>query len=242
MVKPTEPSNIIRWVGRTGLILLLLLPFSIISIRVGLLDFSIGLALFALSCLGCLLILIGLSVVSFLPRFAHRRRQAILWSLPAFPPVLILGALMGSVGDYPAIHDISTNVDDPPVFTSAAAKIRPPGTNPVAINPEALAIQREAYPDLATIVTSETPEEAFEHASRVAESLGWVIYNSHPQIGVIEASYQSFWFGFTDDIHIRIRATEAGTEIDLRSVSRVGRGDLGANANRIRAFSQRYQP
>tara|TARA_R110002072_G_scaffold10845_1_gene50242 strand:+ start:489 stop:1217 length:729 start_codon:yes stop_codon:yes gene_type:complete len=242
MDKPTAPSNKIRWVGRSGLFLLLLLPISVIGIRVGLLDFSIGLALFALSCLGCLLILIGLSVVSLMPRFAHHRKQSILWSLPVFPPVLIFGALMGSAGDYPAIHDISSDVDDPPAFTSAAAKIRPPGTNPVDINPEALAIQREAYPDLATIITEESPAEAFEHASRVAESLDWVIYNSDPHIGVIEASYQSFWFGFIDDIHIRIRATEAGTEIDLRSVSRVGRGDLGANANRIRAFGQRYQP
>ena len=85
-----------------------------------------------------------------------------------------------------------------------------------------------------------TPEEAFEEASRVAEALEWVIYNSDHHIGVIEASYTSFWFGFVDDIHIRIRPGDDGTEVDLRSVSRVGVSDLGANANRIRAFINNF--
>ena len=50
----------------------------------------------------------------------------------------------------------------------------------------------------------------------------------------------SFWFGFVDDIVIRVRATESGSEVDLRSVSRVGRSDLGANAARIEAFAEKF--
>ena len=81
---------------------------------------------------------------------------------------------------------------------------------------------------------------AFERATGIAKSLDWEIYNSDPATGIIEASYSSFWFGFVDDIVIRIRPAGSGSEIDLRSVSRVGQGDLGANASRIRAFADSF--
>ena len=90
---------------------------------------------------------------------------------------------------------------------------------------------------------SQSSGAAFETASTLAESLGWEIYNSEPNLGVVEAAYTSFWFGFVDDIIIRVRPLDGDTraEVDLRSVSRVGISDLGANARRIRAFSQRLQ-
>ena len=238
-----KPSRLLTWCGRLALVFLALVPVSVLGVRMGLVSYSIGLPMFALSCLGSLLVLMVMVIASLLPKYRNQRRQALLKSLIAVPPVLLFGALLGSAGDYPPIHDVSTDADDTPVFTTAGIKIRGEGSNPVAINPKAIAIQREHYPDLQTIVLSQSSSAAFETASALAESLGWEIYNSEPNLGVVEAAYTSFWFGFVDDIIIRVRPLDGDTraEVDLRSVSRVGISDLGANARRIRAFSQRLQ-
>jgi len=238
-----KPSRLLTWCGRLAWLCLALVPLSMLAVRFGIVSFSLGLPVFALSCLSSLVILLVLAIASLLPGYKNQRQQAILKSLVALPPVLIFGALLGSAGDYPAIHDVSTDPDDTPVYTSAGVKLRGSASNSVDINPEAIAVQREHYPDLATIVVPLSPGAAFEKASAVAESLEWEIYNSDLHIGVIEAAYTSFWFGFVDDIVIRIRplADDAGSELDVRSVSRVGRGDLGANAKRIRAFSQQFK-
>ena len=243
MNKTQTPSRLLHWCGRLALVFLALVPLSVAAVRFGLVSFSIGLPVFALSCLGSLLVLIVLAIASLLPAYKAQRRQALVKSLAALPPVLLLGALLGSTGDYPPIHDVSTDPDDTPLFTSAGVKLRGSESNSVAINPDAIAIQREHYPDLQTIVVPHPSSVAFEKASAVAESLDWKIYNSDPHSGVLEASYTSAWFGFVDDVMIRIRPLENDTlaEVDVRSVSRVGVSDLGANARRIRAFSQRLR-
>ncbi|MEP5766390.1 MAG: DUF1499 domain-containing protein [Halieaceae bacterium] len=238
MTDTANSSKLITLFGRMGLVFLLLVPISVAAVRFGL-HFSIGLPIFALACLASLLVIIALVICSLLPRYREQRRTALLWTLPALPPVLLIFVVMSAGSGVPPIHDITTDTDDPPLF-DAGVHYRPDDSNSIDIKPEVIAIQLEAYPDLATIVTDMTPEQAFERASNVAESLEWVIYNSDPQIGVIEASYTSMWFGFVDDIVIRVQRTPAGTAVDLRSVSRVGRSDLGANAARIRAFIQRF--
>jgi uncharacterized protein (DUF1499 family) len=122
----------------------------------------------------------------------------------------------------------------------AAINARGSEANSIDIKHDVIAIQLEHYPDLGTVITELPPTEAFQRATEVAGALDWEIYNSDPSSGIIEAAYTSLWFGFVDDIVIRIRPAGNGSEIDLRSVSRVGRGDLGANANRIRAFAERF--
>jgi uncharacterized protein (DUF1499 family) len=235
-----KPSRLLLWCGRLALTFLLLVPLSVLLVRTGLVSYSIGLPLFALSCLASLAVLIVLAIASFLPRYRNQRQQAILKSLIALPPVLLFGALLGSAGDAPPIHDVSTDPDDTPVFSATVASLRGSGSNSIDINPDAIAIQREHYPDLATIIVEDSAAATFERAAEVAQELGWEITNRAPDAGLLEAAYTSFWFGFVDDVVIRIRPVSASrTEVDLRSVSRVGVSDLGANAARIRAFSQR---
>ncbi len=231
-------SRLINWSGRLALLCLFMVPVSVLAVRLGV-HFKTGLVMFALSCLLALVLIIVLVIASMLPRYRHHRRQALLNTLPAIPPVLLILALLGSSGDYPPIHDITTNTDDPPLF-DAAAMVRSDDANSLEIKPMAIAIQLEHYPDLATIFTDMEPASAYERASAVAEILDWEIYNSDPANGLIEASYTSFWFGFVDDIVIRVRRDGDGSKVDLRSVSRVGLGDLGANAARIRAFVERF--
>ena len=87
------------------------------------------------------------------------------------------------------------------------------------------------------MILSQPAEAAFEQAKAAAEDMGWKIKSEDKNAGLIEATATSLWYGFKDDIVIRLRAGEGGgTVVDLRSVSRVGMSDMGANAARIRAF------
>jgi len=90
------------------------------------------------------------------------------------------------------------------------------------------------YPMLAPLVTAAEPDAAYAAALAAAESRGWSIVLADPEAGTIEATEESFWFGFKDDIMIRVLSDEMGARIDVRSTSRVGLSDLGANAKRIR--------
>jgi uncharacterized protein (DUF1499 family) len=236
----TTLSPLIRWCGRLALACLALIPLSVLSVKFGLVHFSAGLAGFAISCVLSLLVLLILAVVSLLPKFKEQRRAALVRSLAALPGVILAGALLGSGGDYPPIHDITTDTADPPVFVLGIIE-RGSDSNSLDIKPDYIAEQLKAFPDLATIESELNMAEAMDRGATVAEGLNWKIYNRDMEAGIIEASYTSFWFGFVDDVVIRFSPSAAGTEIDLRSVSRVGQGDLGANANRIRAFSQAFQ-
>ncbi|MDX1735586.1 MAG: DUF1499 domain-containing protein, partial [Halioglobus sp.] len=142
-------------------------------------------------------------------------------------------------GDYPRIHDITTDTSDPPVFV-AAGRERGPNANTLAIKPEVIEQQLAAYPDLATIESALPPGDAFERALSVAQELGWQVYHQDRAAGTIEAVETTSIMAFKDDVVIRIRAAAPGSEIDLRSVSRVGQGDIGANAARIRSFASAF--
>jgi uncharacterized protein (DUF1499 family) len=238
MTDTDKPSRLVTFLGRLGLLCLIAMPLTVLSVRLGL-HFSLGLPVFALTSVLALLVCLCLVIVSLLPGYRAERGRALLWTLPALPPVIIFLAILLPAGDYPPIHDITTDTQDPPLFDSGV-HYRGADSNPVDIKPDVIEIQREHYPDLDSIESSMSPEQAFEKAVTVAEAMGWHIYNSDPVNGIIEAEYTSFWFGFKDDIVIRVRSTPVGSEIDLRSVSRVGRSDLGANAARIRAFVDRY--
>jgi uncharacterized protein (DUF1499 family) len=136
----------------------------------------------------------------------------------------------------PAINDITTNPEDPPAFEVAARQPANRGRN-MAYPPSFAAQQREAYPDLRPIDVDLPPVEAFERARRSAQALGWEITLSDPERGLLEARDTSLIFRFVDDVAIRVRPHDGGSVIDVRSKSRDGKGDLGANATRIRRFA-----
>jgi uncharacterized protein (DUF1499 family) len=93
-----------------------------------------------------------------------------------------------------------------------------------------------AYPDLGPKMLPYPPGVAFERVLVAARQMGWEIIDADAAEGRIEASDTTFWFGFVDDVVIRIAPDGEGSRVDVRSVSRVGRSDVGANAKRIRTF------
>jgi uncharacterized protein (DUF1499 family) len=141
----------------------------------------------------------------------------------------------------PPIHDITTDTDNPPAFVAILA-LRQNSPNPAAYGgPEVAAQQQAAYPDLKPLVPGVPPDVAFDKALAAAREMGWDIVDAKPAEGRIEATDTTFWFGFKDDVVIRISPTSEGSRIDVRSVSRVGRSDIGTNAKRIRAYLEKLK-
>mgnify|MGYP001159152402 FL=1 len=165
----------------------------------------------------------------------------------------LIGTVVGVVGAYvpwnwkqtldslPYIHDISTDIANPPEFV-AAAKLRKPGDHPVTYDGKEVAdLQQKAYPDLASLTTKAPAEKVFEAAKAAIASMGMQLSEADAAQGRIEATQTSLLYGFTDDMVVRIATGADGTKVDVRSKSRVGRSDLGQNAKRIRVFLQKLQ-
>ncbi len=159
----------------------------------------------------------------------------------AILPLLVgLPALgLASMSKVPAIHDISTDLEDRIEFTPDVAAASP-NKDP---EPEQRAVveglQKSGYPDIAPIELAVPPDQAFARAKSVAEKMPrWNVTSADSASGRIEATATSRLFHFVDDVVIRVRPSAAGSRIDVRSRSRVGQSDLGANAARIRAFAE----
>lgn len=141
----------------------------------------------------------------------------------------------------PQIHDITTDLENPPAFV-AVVPLRGEGANPLDRAADDLAaLQRAAYPRLATLVVADDPQAVFDAALAEAGEMGWDVVDAaapaNGEPGTIEATDTTLLFGFKDDVVIRIRGDGPGrTLVDMRSVSRVGQSDLGTNAARIEAF------
>lgn len=135
----------------------------------------------------------------------------------------------------PSIHDITTDLENPPAFQAILAK-RAGAPNRLDRPPQLALQQREGYPDLAPITLPTPPPATFDRALAVAQAQGWEIVTADKSTGRIEATETTRWFGFTDDIVIRLTPWGAGTRVDVRSAARAGAGDLGRNASRIRWF------
>lgn len=134
----------------------------------------------------------------------------------------------------PQIHDITTDLDTPPQFV-ALAGARIGAANPDAYPGEDVAQQqRDAYPDLAALrVTGQSIGSVLDAAEQAAIDQGWEAVVRTESQAQIEATDVTAWFGYKDDIIIRVTDEADAIVVDVRSKSRVGQSDLGTNAARI---------
>lgn len=235
-------SRWIRWPGYLAWVFLATLVLAVLTVRSG--AWQQGLLLYALAALLSLVVLAALGGMSLLPAFSGQRQAIALRALPAIPgTVLLLMALQAR--DVPPIHDITTDTVDPPTFEQAPS-LRGEDSNPLDIKPDVIAQQREAYPQLATLRSERRFPEVYAAARETAAAMGWEITRDDPNAGYIEAVDRTTIMNFADDVVVRVRTGEDGSLVDLRSVSRVGVSDLGANAARIERFlaqlTQRLAP
>jgi len=136
----------------------------------------------------------------------------------------------------PPIHDITTDLDSPPEFV-AMARLRMDAPNPPEYAGEETARQqRQAYPHIQPLTVDLGKQEVIDEIVHLIANRGWDMVSINRKDGRVEATEKLPWFGFKDDVVLRIEETDEGTRIDMRSKSRIGRGDLGVNADRIGQF------
>jgi uncharacterized protein (DUF1499 family) len=139
----------------------------------------------------------------------------------------------------PPIHDITSDTLNPPQFWTVLPSRAEDNANTVEYGGPAVAqLQRAYYPEIAPVITALPPPEAFAVALAVAQSMpGWIDVTAEPESWRIEASEESFWMRFADDVSIRVSPDGNGSRIDVRSLSRQGQCDFGVNADRVSAYA-----
>jgi len=199
---------------------------------------------FYVACAGVVLALIALIVVR---KAKGRVVTNLLAILAAGGFIVFLGLQVRTARSVPAIHDVATNLDDLPQFSRLPVRLDNLENIPDMDRPELAAlpreqrwkaIHREAYGDLRTIRVPGTVAEAIGRAETLARERGWEVAVADPEAGRLEATDTTLFFRFKDDVVIRARpaAEGGGTEVDMRSISRVGGSDVGVNAKRVRSF------
>jgi hypothetical protein len=250
LTAPTWPTRLTRFgLWAIGIGLLLVVVAGPLNRFTGI-GFEVALLVLAG---GVLVLLVGalLTIIGFLVGMSKGAR---LPKGPAAFGILIALGMLGYLLTWlragtgvPPIHEISTDLASPPPFVAMidvrakGGAVNPPeyvaeirGARGTTNVPEA---QRKAFPDIQpAMLEGVAPAEAFKRAEAAVAKLGWEVVASVPAEGRIEATDTTRFFGFKDDVVIRLRAEGGGTRIDVRSKSRVGVGDVGANAARVRRF------
>ncbi len=198
-----------------------------------------------------IMLALGASLVSVIMAFVVKPRKGWLISLLCLAvPLTAFGIgknLRTKAGKLPPIADITTDTQSPPTFSETIATRRTKnqcsntldymgktfGQDKTLVS----AAQVKAYPDIRTLVFAKPTKAVFDKALAAAKSMGWDIVSHSEDTGIIEATATSFWYGFSDDVIIRIGPADGGGSLlDIRSISCVGRSDIGVNAARIRKF------
>ena len=242
------PAQLMNPVFKIGVLALTLGLLLLVSggplYRFGLIELGLAFTLVRYS-LYVNLLAVGLCLVGGV---LHARRYG--WQRTAGPVVAVWLAialayvpfnLYQQARSVPPIHDITTDTQSPPSF-HALAELRAEDENPVAYAGEEVAHQQhEAYPDIAPMYFDGDVGTVFAQAEAAARAMGWQVVAAVAEQGRIEAVATTSWFGFRDDVVIRIQsdAEQGQIRLDIRSQSRIGVSDLGANAERIRAYRER---
>lgn len=233
--RPHRHAREAMWHQRITLTLavlaVLLLMISGPGTRADLWPFRVGFGMFA----GALLVGLAAAGAAIVGLVLPLRRAH---SGPLLVAALMLGAASAAVPlDYvrrvktlPYINDITTDTDRPPQFS-------PPKT----YEGHFAEFQRKRYPNVRPLELPLPPKQAFARAAEAARGHGWEITALDESVGRIEAVAITRWFGFKDDVVIRITPAGAGSRVDMRSKSRVGRSDVGVNAYRIEEFLARME-
>lgn len=226
----------VRWPGYIAWFFLATLVLSVLMVRSG--NWQQGLTIYALTGLLSVLVLIFMATQSLIPRWRGERLNILKRALPAIPGAALLLMAM-QARDVPPIHNIGTDLDDPPAFETIK-ELRGDSSNSLALTEEVITQQQEAYPDIATLTSPRSYTSSYNVALTTAKAMGWEIVREDPNGGFIEAVDTTAIMQFKDDVVIRVRSNAEGSLVDMRSVSRVGVSDLGANAARIRDFMSAF--
>lgn len=230
-------SRVAAWLGGIALLLFVIGPplahFGVTGPAAGFYTFGVGVLLGILTLIVSIIALIR----------GPNRLRALLGLLPALAIIGVVFYVAQPSSNLPRINDITTDTENPPVFVHAKTLADNAARDMTYPGKEFARQQKQGYPDLAPLHLSIPPEQAFSRVQLAARSMpGWTITDENPQSLRLEGTETSELFRFVDDFVIEVRPANGGSEIQMRSKSRVGRGDVGANYKRIKAFLARLGP
>lgn len=234
-----KPFDFTLWSLRLSLFSVLTAAFAVLGHRFSIIDFQPALLGLAGTTLTALLA-IALGLIGTMRTIKAKETEIVstlagstLGFLVVTP---ILMAILAGAGA-PRIHDITTDLAHPPEFV-AIKTLRTPAHNSLnRLEPENLAtLQKEGYPDITPLLINRPSNQVLEQAIALVRKRGWEVVAVSAANGRIEATDTTRIMGFKDDVVIQIQDAGNKTRVDMRSVSRVGQGDLGMNAARIRLF------
>jgi hypothetical protein len=212
-----------------------------LAIQIGALSPYVGFRGFLLGgLLGITALLLGLlGLFLTRPAAGGGGRGAALTAVGIGAAVLaVILATAGPTASLPPINDITTNLANPPAFDRILALDANQGRD-MAYPAAFVEPHRNGYPDLAPIaIAGDPPSRVLDRAAQAALDFGWEIVGRNDDAGILEVSATSRVFRFVDDVVVRAEPSRDGTIVDIRSKSRDGRSDLGANAARIRRLAE----
>lgn len=254
-----------------ALILSVLVPVwfivAALGVKFGLWPWRLGLGVLIVQWGPRLMIVAGIiaviALITVLIRKPHRGWQSALIALliPALG-FAYMGWVRSQSAEIPPIHDVATDIFDPPAPSARLLALRTaddanavldmtaPLTAAEAYQGPRFArfgdrslgqVGQESYPAVRTLEVPVAPGTAFAAARKAAQDMGWTLVTEDELSGALEATAETFWFGFKDDVIVRVRPMPGGqgSRIDVRSISRVGLSDLGANGKRIEIYLAR---
>lgn len=241
MLSMKKWASISLWLG----ILVIVVPISgAMGTRFDLWSFNIGLNVIlvsgAIACIQVLSSLIGL-IASALKRHPTKLKFVVGGVLSLLLVAKLAHTLLPGLGA-PMLANVSTDVENPPKFSTYVLDLRGPDANPVGLSNGMKRKIREAFPELKPWKSLHSAKTLAGTVERTIKSLGWEYHGKeadvdNPEIETYYATDRTFWFGFRDDLAIRlVPLPTGGTIVDVQSVSRVGVVDLGVNARRVERF------
>ncbi len=219
-----------------ALTLLVVYPLAVIAARLELWHFRNSFLLFIVAALVSFVVL-AMGLLKLSKGGEGDTPALVVVIIATLLPLSTLGSYVYKAQKYPFIHDISTDLVHAPQL-KAAAKVRLESDHSVEyLASEVALLQKKGY-NLAPLIVSHKPSHVFYVAKALMMDMGWELlaFENLQYPFTLEASHTSLLFGFTDDIVLRIQSTDEGSQVDMRSMSRVGKSDMGVNAKRIQAF------
>lgn len=238
---PLKASRAAIWGRRLALYFLLLMILTAALHYFGPLGTRAAINLLAV-CFGGLVVSLSLTVIGLIRIWkGHRKGSsdpvfAILFAGLGLVPFIWIGAL---AAQRPALTEAATTPERPIPLKDLST--RPDDANPIeAPEEQAVAAQRQAYPDIRPLVLERSAAESFALVREAMRRLNWEIVAMEPPVqnslGYLQAEAHTLLMGFTDDVAVEVAGNATTATVDVRSISRYGEHDIGANADRIEAL------
>lgn len=243
-----ERSDFAHWSFKHGYFSVIIAALAVLGYRFGIMNYQIALIiLIGGAAMGMMAVLSGIvSILGIITSTDTKVSGTLLALIGMIFGLAVVAPIYFTVQagfKVPQIHDITTDLQDPPTFTAVRSLRTTKHNSLERKTPANLAeLQQAGYPDLEPLQIDKDPSQVFKEAVELAKARDWEIINASAKEGIIEATATTKIMGFKDDVVIRVTNKNNQAIVDMRSASRIGISDMGANAARIKSFLKDLRP